>query len=157
MKTILIALLAVLYIPVMASAQIGAAAGTAKDWIKLTEDGDYKELSTPLVGVSYDVAMTDSRGYTLSYRGSDGDIRIHEYSFGMYARKKDKITIFADASGETWDDGATGSTEFLWGGRTGVRATIVGGGTSELSVAYKGGEEGKRHVTVFFGLRIAAS
>jgi len=156
MRTLILAAIAALLLTVPAHAQIAVSGGSTKDFIKV--GGAWEEVATPMAGVSYDIGFAADgaesyNGVTLSMRGSDGEDFIQEYGVDYWS--VGVVEWFIGAVGETWSPGLTGSREFLGGGRVGIRGSAVGGAPIELSASYVVGGDGKRHVGIFFGLRVS--
>jgi hypothetical protein len=155
----LVAIAATLLLAPVASAQLGAAAGAERKWIRVEEGADYEEFKSPLVGITYDVPM-DEEGYwglSFGYRGAQDGILISQYLMEAWSVGS-VLEWFGGGQLETWTRTGAG-TEFLGGIRAGVRFAPLEteNTTFEVSGNWSGGENGIRTAGVMFGLRIVAT
>jgi hypothetical protein len=152
MRTLLAALAVLLMVVPVQAASIGAQSGAARDWVRTTTDGDWEELGTFQAGLSIDTVLDEEgfRGLTFGIRMTD-DTNIQQYLV-EYWTVTDALEWFVGVNGDVWEQEITGSTEFLGGGRAGVRLDAAGI-PFEASGHYSGGSDGKGHVGIFLGLR----
>lgn len=139
--------------PAMADT-VSAPAGGSHDWIRVSKDADWIEVTTPLAGFTYALPFDslDASGMGFSFRGSDAEDFIQEYGVEYYDTVG-PIKWFAGVKLDVWAKGYTGETEFPWGGRAGIR-TDVGAIPFEASAHYATAGDGVEHRGLFFGLFI---
>jgi hypothetical protein len=148
MRRLLLAL-AILILPVAASAQIGVAGGGTQDWILMPGSDQWSDAAvTFMPAIEYTIS-----GTVLAYRGSEDGDSIQEFGVGARRGKWYGQAIF-----ETFGPQIAGDRKFLVGGRLGIRGDALEGLPVELSIRYsvepvdRDSDGRAGHLGVFFGL-----